>query len=75
MKAKPKLFLVTDFEAQPPGNRRLIRAQTQNQVEKFLDGEVVKAMRVRTLIKIADVNDAVELGAAGVKVEDIPEVA
>lgn len=70
MKAKSKLFVVKNGQADPAACR-LIRAQTARQVHKFLDDAAIKAARENTTVEIATAEQAVGLGAAGVKVEDL----
>lgn len=74
MKAKSKLFIVQGVDRNDPP-ARLIRAQTQHQVEKFLEGEAVKALWTGTSVKVASMDEAIELTGAGVKPEEIPEAA
>lgn len=70
MKAKSKLFVVRNFQAD---TSRLIRAQTQNQVEKFLEAEALKSFWKGTTAKVVTMDEVIALTAAGVKPEDIPE--
>ena len=75
MKAKPKLFTVSSRnpDQEPPVVTRLIRAQTLHQVEKFLEGEALHALRTRLKVEVATMDEAIELTGAGVKPEDLPE--
>ena len=72
MKAKNKLFTVSSRDPDNyPVETRLIRAQTARQVEKFLEAEVLKDLWAGRRVEVATVDEAVELGAAGVKVESL----
>ena len=74
MKAKPKLFVVRNGSVDD-SKPRLIRAQTAHQVQKFLDDEAIRVVRDGQSIEVASADQALELGAAGFKVEEISEPA
>jgi len=71
MKAKTKLFTVSARGENAAFETRLIRAQTQRQVEKMLEQDALAKLRAEVKVEVATVDEAVELGAAGVKVEEI----
>jgi len=74
MKARPKLFTVSarNPDEESPPEARLIRAQTERQVVKLLEEEALEDLHDRLKVEICTIDEALELGAAGVKVEPLP---
>jgi hypothetical protein len=75
MKARAKAFTISsrDANTEHPIETRLIRAQTQAQVRKFREAEVLKALWEREKIEVAGMEEYGELRAAKIEVEEIPE--
>jgi hypothetical protein len=75
MKANPKLFTVSARDEEAALAARLVRAQTQKQVEKFLEAEAIAKVRADLKVEPATPDEIHELAVAGVKIEEIPEAA
>jgi hypothetical protein len=67
---KPKPFVMSSTDPEnAPVEARLIRAQTESQVRKFLEAEAIKAFWKTRKIEPASMEEYGELRAAGVRVE------
>jgi hypothetical protein len=73
MKANSKLFTVSARDEDAAIAARLVRGQTQKQVEKFLEAEAIEKLRAAVKVEVATLDEVHELAVAGVKIEDIQE--